>query len=126
MTPSQRLSGERSVLLSTADMAWFIDQYLPDRSHEERRLPEISPLYADLTDLPPARFVVGTRDLQLDDTLFMDARWRAAGNQTHLEIVAEASHGFITLPLEIAEQELGRQEEFLAAACESGAQEFRN
>ncbi|WP_342452975.1 alpha/beta hydrolase fold domain-containing protein [Pararoseomonas indoligenes] len=35
------------------------------------RDPAISPLYADLAELPPALFTVGTIDPLLDDTLFM-------------------------------------------------------
>ena len=55
--------------------------------------------------MPPARFVVGTQDPLLDDTLFMAARWRAAGNAAELEVVDEAVHGFTQFPLTIAERE---------------------
>ena len=114
MTPSARLWGDRNLALSTPIMAWFYDKFLPGTTPEERRGPEISPLYADLAGLPPARFVVGTQDPLLDDTLFMAARWRAAGNEAELEVVAEAPHGFISFPLEVAERELARQEDFVA------------
>jgi acetyl esterase len=116
MTPSQRLWGDRSLALSTPDMRWFYDQFLPGLGPEERRRPEISPLYADLTGLPPARFVVGTQDVLLDDTLFMAARWQAAGNDTELEVIAEAPHGFLGFPITIAERELARQEEYIGRA----------
>jgi acetyl esterase len=114
MTPGQRLWGELNLTLSTPILAWFYDQFLPGVGPEERRRPDISPLYADLRGLPPARFVVGTQDPLLDDTLFMAARWEAAGNTTSLEVVAEAAHGFIQFPLEVAERELTAQEEFVA------------
>jgi acetyl esterase/lipase len=114
MTPSQRQWGENNLVLSTPIMAWFYDQFLPGMALEERRRPDISPLYADLRGLPPARFMVGTQDPLLDDTLFMAARWEAAGNTTSLEIVAEAAHGFLQHPLEVADQELAAQEEFIA------------
>jgi acetyl esterase len=116
MTPSQRQWGDRNLILSTPIMHWFCDQFLPGTDPEERRAPDISPLYADLTGLPPARFVVGTQDPLLDDSLFMAARWRAAGNDATLEVIAEAAHGFLRLPLEIAEREFARQEEYLAKA----------
>jgi acetyl esterase/lipase len=114
MTPSQRQWGELNLVLSTPIMRWFYDKFLPGIGAEDRRDPDISPLYADLRGLPPARFVVGTQDPLLDDTLFMAGRWRAAGNDTALEVVAEAAHGFLQFPLEVGERELTAQEEFLA------------
>lgn len=114
MTPSQRQWGERNLALSTPILEWFYDQYLPGVPAEKRRDPDISPLYADLRGLPPARFVVGTQDPLLDDTLFMAARWKAAGNTSSLEVVAEAAHGFVQFPIEVADRELAAQEEFVA------------
>jgi acetyl esterase/lipase len=113
MTPSQRLWGQQNLVLSQPIMRWFCDKYLPGLDEEQRRRPDISPLYADLTGMPQARFVVGTQDPLLDDTLFMAARWRAAGNAAELEVVDEAVHGFTQFPLTIAERELARQAEFL-------------
>jgi acetyl esterase/lipase len=116
MTPSQRQWGELNLSISTPIMAWFYDQFLPGMSPEERRRPDVSPLYADLRGMPPARFVVGTQDPLLDDTLFMASRWEAAGNEAVLEVVAEAAHGFLQFPLKVAERELAAQEEYLAKA----------
>jgi acetyl esterase len=116
MTPSQRQWGELNLVLSTPIMAWFYDQFLPGMAMEERRHPDISPLYADLRGLPPARFVVGTQDPLLDDSVFMAARWEAAGNIASLEVIAEAAHGFLQFPLEVTERELAAQEEFVAKA----------
>ena len=86
MTPSQRLWGEWNLVLSGPIIAWFADQFLPDRDHDERRDPGISPLYADVAGMPPAIFTCGTQDPLLDDTLFMEARWRQAGHATELRI----------------------------------------
>jgi acetyl esterase len=116
MTPSARRWGNRNLVLSTPAMRWFIDQFLPGTSPEERRDPGVSPLYADLTGMPHARFVVGTQDPLLDDTLFMAARWRAAGNDMSLEVVAEAVHGFLAYPIAVAERELAAQEEYIATS----------
>jgi acetyl esterase len=114
--PSSRLWGERNLVLSTPIMRWFIDKFLPGMPLEERRRPDISPLFADLAGLPHARFVVGTQDPLLDDSLFMAARWQAAGNEMSLEVVAEAAHGFLSFPLKIADRELTAQEEYIAKA----------
>ena len=53
---------------------------------ENLRDPDVSPLYADLHDLCPALFTVGTGDTLLDDSVFMAARWELAGNPTELAV----------------------------------------
>jgi acetyl esterase/lipase len=113
MTPSQRLWGERTLILSTPIIQWFADQFLPGLGPEERRDPDISPLYADLSGMPPAIFTVGTKDPLLDDTLFMEARWREAGSPTELHVWPEAPHGFVSLPMSVADAALTSEHEFL-------------
>ncbi len=114
MTPSQRLFGSRRLLSNTDSLRSTYDAFVPGRSTEQRRDPDVSPLYADLTGMPAARVVVGTADPLRDDSLFLAARWRAAGCPVELETVAGAMHGFTLFPLTITERELYRQTEFLA------------
>jgi acetyl esterase/lipase len=116
MTPSQRLFGARRLLSNTDSLRGIYDAFLPGRSSESRRDPDVSPLYADLTGMPAARLVVGTGDPLRDDTLFMAARLRAAGVPVDLAVVAGAMHGFTLFPLTITERELLRQTEYLARA----------
>ena len=73
----------------------------------------VSPLYADLSGLPPALFTVGTLDPLLDDSLFMAARWRAGGNEAELRVWHDGAHGFTAFPLEIARRSFREQLEFL-------------
>ena len=113
LTPSQRQWGDRYLILSLPLIRWFGDQFLPGVDLEARRDPSISPLYAALHDLSPALFSVGTLDPLLDDSLFMEARWRMAGNRTELHVVPEAVHGFTAFPLEVARQTRQRVVEFL-------------
>src|SRR5947209_12529216 len=113
MTPSQRLWGERNLVLSGPIIRWFADQFLPEQDSERRRDPDISPLFAELSGMPPAIFTVGTQDPLLDDTLFMEARWRAAGHPAKLCIWPEAPHGFISLPMTVAEEALAVEHEFV-------------
>ena len=94
MTPSQRGWGERFLGLSTPHLDWFYELALPGLTAEERRSPNLSPLYQTCEDMPPALFVVGTEEPLLDDTLFMAARWQAAGNDTQLAVYPGAPHGF--------------------------------
>jgi acetyl esterase len=113
MTPSQRLWGDRNLVLSTPILAWFYNQFVPGRDREQPRDPDISPLYADLAAMPPAIFTVGTQDPLLDDTLFMQARWRSAAHPTELRIWPEAPHGFVSLPMSVADAALGAEHDFL-------------
>ena len=95
MTPSQKL-GKDKLVIPTETLEWFFNHYL--QSNESRTSPDISPLYADLSELPPALLTVGTQDPLLDDSLFMAMRLRAAGNEATLDIYPEALHGFTVLP----------------------------
>jgi acetyl esterase len=75
--------------------------YLPTTPIAERKVPDISPLYANLAGLPPALFTVGTNDYLYDDNLFMAMRWRAAGNDAELAIYPECLHGFTGMPCQL-------------------------
>jgi acetyl esterase len=118
MTPSQRLWGERNLILTTPIMEWFGHQFVGDRDDDALRDPDISPLYADLSGLPPALFTVGDLDPLIDDTLFMEARWRTAGNETELRIWPECVHGFTAFPLAVARAATDEMYEFARAKLE--------
>ncbi|MGW5643925.1 alpha/beta hydrolase [Saccharopolyspora sp. NPDC003752] len=117
MTPSQRSFGSKGLLSSTETLRGSYELFTPGMGAEQRRDPEISPLFADLTGVPPARIVVGSEDPLLDDSLFLAARWQAAGARVQLGLVAGAMHGFTLFPLTITERELRRERDFLSAAC---------
>jgi acetyl esterase/lipase len=67
--------------------------YLPGLSREESRQPAVSPLWADLHNLPPCLLTVGTADWLLDDSLFLAARLQAADNEVELAVYPEGPHG---------------------------------
>jgi len=75
--------------------------------------PDISPLYADLKNLCPALFSVGTKDALLDDTLFTHARWIAAGNQAELAIYPGGAHGFTLFPSALSKSATAKTDAFL-------------
>lgn len=111
-TPSVRNWGTRYLILSTPVMDYFFDNVDPGAKH--RLGPDLSPINADLSDLPPALFLVGTMDPLLDDTLFMAARWRAAGNRAETEIYPGGVHAFDAFEgLAIAGQARARQYTFV-------------
>jgi acetyl esterase len=116
MTPSQRNWGDRYLVLSTPGMHFFGRAFAGERTTDELRHPDLSPLYAELHDLPPALFSVGDQDPLLDDSLFMSARWRAAGNDADLHVWPESIHGFTAFPLRLAKAANQAQYEFLRGA----------
>ena len=115
MTPSQARWGERNLVLSTPIIAWFYDQFIPA---ERRRDPDVSPLYADLSNMPPALFTVGTLDPLLDDSLFMHARWVAAGNEAELAVYPGGVHGMDAFPTPLARDATSRMHAFITRAVE--------
>ncbi|RIY03283.1 alpha/beta hydrolase [Aureimonas flava] len=90
LTPSVRNFGAERLILNTDDVGEFVRRFVPQTF--DLRDPDVSPLHARLDGLPPALFGVGTRDLLLDDTLFMSARWLAAGNRAELRVQPDGCH----------------------------------
>jgi acetyl esterase len=115
-TPSQHGVPERPDLLTAELLGYVADLFAPGRSTDQRRDPDISPLYADLHDLPPALFTIGTDDHLVDDTLFMAARWKLAGNDTELLVYPESPHGCIGMP-SILERWVPQLTDFLRRAA---------
>lgn len=116
MSPSARAFGDERLVLRTIDIQKFGDAFLPGLNDEQKRSAELSPLFADVRGLCPALFTIGTKDALLDDSLFMHARWIAAGNTATLEIYPGACHGFIAFPNTQAAQSVKSQIAFLNAA----------
>ncbi|MFN8559851.1 MAG: alpha/beta hydrolase [Dehalococcoidia bacterium] len=110
MTPSQRRWGERYLVLSGPFIAWAIRGFIGDA---DPRDPDISPLYADLRDLPPALFTVGSLDPLLDDSLFMYGRWVAAGNTAELAVYPGGVHGFDLFPTALGRRAHVRMDTFV-------------
>jgi acetyl esterase/lipase len=113
MTPSQIWIGARRYLIGTEDIRQCSNAYAPDVT--ERRNPDMSALYAELSNLPPALFSVGTLDPFLDDSLFVHARWIAAGNEAELAVYPGAPHAFNVIGHPHAKTANARIDAFLVA-----------
>jgi acetyl esterase/lipase len=113
MTPSQIWIGAQRYLIGTEDIRQCSNAYAPDVA--SRRNPDMSALYADLSDMPPALFSVGTLDPFLDDSLFIHARWIAAGNEAELAVYPGAPHAFNVIGHPHAQTANARIDAFLAA-----------
>lgn len=73
---------------TSANCCSYIAAYLPKKTEAEKRDPDISPFFADLSKLkcPPALFTCGTLDPLLDDSVMMAAKWTMAGAESALKL----------------------------------------
>ena len=103
MTPFAREWGLRNLILNTPIIAWSVEQLTPGWSEEMRRSWELSPLYADVSGLPPALMTVGTDDPTLHDSIGLWERWDAANGNATLEVYEHGFHAFNLFPSKMAD-----------------------
>ena len=77
--------------LTPANVAHLYDLYL--NGHDPRD-PRASPLYADLSSLPPLQLHVGRDEILLDDSVMLAERAKAAGVDTQLHVWEGMAHVF--------------------------------
>tara|TARA_B110000971_G_scaffold152806_1_gene156012 strand:- start:1192 stop:2151 length:960 start_codon:yes stop_codon:yes gene_type:complete len=94
--PSEEHGKGKPLLLSNEMMQKFEDNYL--QNNEDRTDPDVSPIFGDFKDMPPAIFTVGTNDLLLDHSISMYSRWQVHGNNAEIILVPGADHAFIAFP----------------------------
>jgi len=117
-TPSCRMVTDSTLFLYKKYMDDSYELVFPGWSKEQLRNPQYSPLYADLKNLPPALFTIGTADPLIDDTYFMEARWRLAGNKTFLAVYPECPHGFNFFPSQMARAANEKMLQWIISLCE--------
>lgn len=91
MTPSAA-NFKSNLILRHKDMVNFSKCFLGN--DEDRRDADVSPIYAELHDMPPAHFTVGTADPLLDDSIFMAQCWKQVQDDTELDVYAGGCHVF--------------------------------
>jgi len=106
-SPSVHAAGPDTLVLDGPAMAPAMRLLTPDMSDAERRRPPLSPLYGDLSGMPPAWMIAGDIDPLRDDTLQMAQRWREVAD-VELNLLPEAPHGFIHFPTRMAQLALAR------------------
>lgn len=116
-TPSTVLQ-QGKVPYATGD-AGQREMYLPGRTVEELRDPAVSPMWAELHDLPPAILTVGTADWLLDESLLLANRLAAAGNDVELAVYPEGPHGIESMPTAMGKLAQARIHAFLRARLEA-------
>jgi acetyl esterase/lipase len=116
-TPSCRMATDSTPILSKKYLDETYELVFHGWSKEQLQNPQYSPLYAGLTHLPPALFTIGTADPLIDDTYFMEARWRLAGNKTFLAVYPESSHAFNFFPSQMARVANEKMFQWIIALC---------
>ena len=114
-TDMVRAASDNILLLHGPTVRRTLRKLTPDMSDEQRRLPPLSPLYGDLNNMPPALFAAGTRDMLLDDSRLMAARWQAASGNAELLVVPEAPHAFDRLDTAVTRKTMAYVDEWICA-----------
>jgi acetyl esterase/lipase len=113
-TPSQRGNNGLPDMLDPEGLRFMVDSFTPGLSEEDRRAPDISPLFADLRGLPPCLVSVGTADHLCDDSLFLAPRLAAAEVDVELAVYPDSPHGYQSLPTKMAEASEARIDAWIA------------
>lgn len=116
-SPSLRAAPPDTLVFHGPSLARFQERVTGGLDVEARRAPSISPLFADLSGLPPALLIVGEVDPLIDDSTLMAERLHQAGIGADLHIVPDAPHSFDRFPTPVAERTGGYIRQWLLARC---------
>lgn len=86
---SLRLNARRDPMLNADDLPQFVAEYL---AGADPHLPYASPLYGNLSGMPPTLIHVGGDEILRDDAVRMHERLRLAGCQASLEVWPRMPH----------------------------------
>lgn len=99
---------EKDPSLTRALLDFYADCYTSDRLN-----PLVSPLFGDLTNLPPSILFVGGDEILLDDTRMLHEKLQSSGCRSELTVAPERWHGYVLYQLQENAQDMVRINEFL-------------
>jgi epsilon-lactone hydrolase len=114
---SMRAKAGIDPIFAPDDLEWLFDQYLQGG---DPSAPEASPVFADLTGLPPLLIQVGSSELLLDDAVRLAGRAGADEVAVTLEIAPHEPHVFQLNESTGASAALDRAGRFLASRLPGG------
>ncbi|HLN23625.1 MAG TPA: alpha/beta hydrolase fold domain-containing protein [Patescibacteria group bacterium] len=79
--------------LTTQRMRWFWNQFLPQG--QDLSDPLVTPLHADLSNLPPVLLLAAELDCLHDDSLRLAQRLALAGRPHRLSVYPQVQHAFL-------------------------------
>lgn len=118
-TPSQFGNGGNKDMLTPEGLRFMVDSFTPGLSEEQRRNPDISPMFADLSGLPPSLISVGGYDHLRDDSLFLAPLLSAAGVDVELQVYPDSPHGYQSLPTKMAAASAARTQAWMERVLEA-------
>lgn len=106
--PSYEENREKDPSMTAELLNFFADCYTQDRQN-----PLVSPLFADLTGLPPSLIFAGGDEIMLSDSHEMHARLTQQGCKSQLNIAPERWHGYVLYGLEENKEDIPAINQFL-------------
>lgn len=76
--------------MSIQSLSYYAEQYTKDRTN-----PLVSPIFADLSNMPPALIFVGGDEIMLSDASMIHKKLLAAGCKSQLQIAPERWHSYL-------------------------------
>ncbi|MDE0578868.1 MAG: alpha/beta hydrolase [bacterium] len=114
-TPSIFDNGGNPDILDPEGLQIMIDSFTPGMTEAERRDPDVSPLFANLSGLPPCLVTVGANDHLADDSYFLAARMAAAESPVELAVYPDSPHGFQVFPSQMTKTHAKRFDAWIAS-----------
>jgi acetyl esterase/lipase len=111
-TASVHAAGPETLVLDGPGMATALRRLTPGLSDAARRAPPWSPLFGDLSGMPPALLFAGSLDPLRDDTIAMAGHWGEVTN-CEMHLLPECPHGFIRFPTLLAARTVARSHAWL-------------
>jgi len=94
--------------MSKETLEFFANSYTDDRTD-----PLASPLFADVTGMPPSLIFVGGDEIMLSDSENMHGKLQSAGAESKLTVAKERWHGYLLYGLEEDKKDLEMINKFL-------------
>jgi acetyl esterase len=124
-TPSQRENGGGAFLVTTEEMRWYWDHYVPDPAR--RREQRATPIGADLRGLPPLYVAAAEFDPLRSDSERLVAALEAAGSPVEQRLWRGMTHGSLNLMgwIDAMGPEVDRVGAFLRGVATSRPEDLR-
>jgi len=108
--PTYMINGPSDPVLADLGIFWWLEAYLAGADPYD---PSVSPLYADLRNLPPILIQASTSEMLLDDARMFYEKAREAGTDVTLQTWDDTIHVFHQFQLKESEEALAEIKEFV-------------